>query len=67
MSKQYPRIGSKTKPRGIKKQKTCRVCGVLSNGYVEIEVNQFRGDDEVISVFGAIRAISRISKFLLFS
>ena len=50
MSKQYPRIGSKTKPRGIKKQKPCRVCGVLSNGYVEIQTNHFRGDDEVISV-----------------
>ena len=56
MSQQYPRVGSKTKPRGIKKQKPCRVCGVLSNGYVEIEINPFRGDDEIISVCGACQS-----------
>ncbi len=45
----YPRIGRKKKPKtpgGL----PCIICGAITTGLVEIEVDYFRGDDESVRV-----------------
>lgn len=47
MAKKYPAIGHKRKPKnpgGL----PCIVCGVVTTGKVDIEVNYFRGDDDQV-------------------
>ena len=51
MAKIYPAIGSKKLPHktsvgGL----PCIICGELTTGKVDIEVNYFRGDDEQVRV-----------------
>jgi len=51
MSKLYPVIGSKHKPRkNSKGGLPCIVCGVPTTGKVDIEINWFRGDDDQVRV-----------------
>ena len=49
MAKEYPRIGSIQKlykPKGL-----CRICGQNKSDHkVDVEINIFRGDDEVYKV-----------------
>lgn len=50
-NKEYPAIGRKTPPRsrgtgGL----PCIICGALTTGKADIEVNIFRGDDEQVRV-----------------
>lgn len=44
----YPRIGEKTKR--YQKKGTCKICGEPSQGRVDVQVNWFRGDDDVWKV-----------------
>lgn len=49
MAKKYPAIGHKRKPKNTGGL-PCIICGVLTTGKVDIEINWFRGDDEQIRV-----------------
>jgi len=51
MNPVYPKIGGvlkKQRPKGI-----CKICGMnLSDSELHIQVNVFRGDDEVFNIHG---------------
>jgi len=49
MAKEYPAIGRKKKPKNAGGL-PCIICGIPTTGKVDIEVNWFRGDDEVVRV-----------------
>ena len=49
MAKKYPAIGIKKKPKNAGGL-PCIICGVLTTGKVDIEVNYFRGDDDQVRV-----------------
>jgi hypothetical protein len=53
MSK-YPKINSRVKCRAKKFKsqdgKKCFICGVRTDGKTEIEVDCFRGNDEIVAV-----------------
>lgn len=47
----YPRIKQKTKINYNKRGKgICKICGEPSRGRVDVQVNWFRGDDDVLKV-----------------
>lgn len=47
MSKKYPLVGCKKKPKNAGGL-PCIICGVPTTGKVDIEVNWFRGDDDQV-------------------
>lgn len=50
-NKKYPAIGRKTPPRSYSVGGLpCIICGDLTTGKVDIEVNIFRGEDEQVRV-----------------
>ena len=63
MSREYPRIGNYTTGY-VAMRKTCQECLKPNRKCLEIQVNWFRGDDEVINICPECKAKKSIDELL---
>lgn len=53
----YPKVGYKSGFSRIRGKKICAICGGAGPGRVEVQVNIFRGDDDVHKVCATCQKI----------
>ena len=66
MNNKYPRLGDfRRSPDWSKGGLPCIVCGTPTTGKVDVQVNNFRGDDEVLRVCNAHQKGNRTEVLLI--